>query len=108
MKTLLSLLLGLAIAAPALADELPLFKLSARDGVIAPTVIEAPAGKRFVIEVANDGKAAMEFESHDLKVEKVIPPGHKATFTIRALKPGEYRFYDDFHEETSQGKVVVK
>lgn len=108
MKTLAALLLGLAIAMPALADELPVFKVSARDGVLEPAVIEAPAGKRFAIEVTNEGKAAMEFESHDLKVEKVIPPGRKATFTIRALKAGEYRFYDEFHEKTGQGKVVVK
>ncbi|HEX7327810.1 MAG TPA: cupredoxin domain-containing protein [Casimicrobiaceae bacterium] len=108
MKTLAALLLGLAVAMPALADELPAFKVSARDGLLEPTVIEAPAGKRFTIEVTNEGKAAMEFESHDLKLEKVIPPGRKATFTIRALKAGEYRFYDEFHEKTGQGKVVVK
>jgi|SRR6185437_11794850 len=108
MKTLFALLLGLAVAAPVLADSLPVLKVSARDGVLEPAVIEAPAGKRFVIEVTNDGKAVMEFESHDLKVEKVIPPGHKASFNIRALKSGEYRFYDEFHEKTGQGKVIVK
>ena len=108
MKTLFALLLGLAVAAPVLADELPVFKVSARDGVLEPAVIEAPAGKRFVIEVTNDGKAVVEFESRDLKVEKVIAPGRKASFTIRALKAGEYRYYDEFHEKTGQGKVVVK
>ncbi|HMA31117.1 MAG TPA: cupredoxin domain-containing protein [Casimicrobiaceae bacterium] len=50
----------------------------------------------------------MEFESRDLKQEKVIPPGRTATVTINALKAGEYRFYDEFHEKTGQGKVVAK
>ena len=108
MKTLLALALGLAVAAPVLADELPVLRLSARDGVLDPAVLEAPAGRRFVIEVTNDGTAAMEFESRDLKLEKVIAPGRKATFTIRELKPGEYRYYDEFHEKSGQGKVVVK
>ena len=91
-----------------LADDLALFKLVARDGVFEPAVIEVPAGKRFRIEVSNQGKTAMEFESRDLKQEKVIPPGGKATVTINALKAGEYKFIDEFHEKTGQGKVVAK
>jgi uncharacterized cupredoxin-like copper-binding protein len=58
--------------------------------------------------VSNEGKTAMEFESRDLKQEKVIPPGKKATLTINALKAGEYKFVDEFHEKTGQGKVVAK
>lgn len=96
------------IAAPALADDVPLVKLVARDGVFDPTVIEVPAGKRVRLEVRNEGKTAMEFESRDLKQEKVIPPGGKATLTINAMKPGEYRFFDEFHEKTGQGRFVVK
>jgi hypothetical protein len=50
----------------------------------------------------------MEFESRDLKQEKIIPPGGKATLTINAMKAGEYRFFDEFHEKTGQGKFVAK
>ncbi|HEY7787121.1 MAG TPA: cupredoxin domain-containing protein [Casimicrobiaceae bacterium] len=96
------------LAAPALAEDVPLFKLVARDGAFIPPVIEVPAGKRVRIEITNDGKTAIEFESRDLKQEKVIPPGGKATVTINAMKPGEYRFFDEFHEKTGQGKLVVK
>jgi plastocyanin len=84
------------------------FKLSARDGVFQPTVLEVPAGKKFKLEVSNDGKTAMEFESRDLRQEKVIPPGGKATLTINALKAGEYKFVDEFHEKTGQGRIVAK
>jgi plastocyanin len=103
-------LIAIAIlaAAPALAaDEAPI-KLVARDGVFTPAVIEVPAGKRVRLEVSNEGKTAMEFESRDLKQEKVIPPGGKATLTIKAMKPGEYRFFDEFHEKTGQGRLVAK
>lgn len=95
-------------AAPVLAEDAPLFKLVARDGVFTPTVIEVPAGKRVRLEVSNEGKTPMEFESRDLKQEKVIPPGGKATLTINAMKAGEYRFFDEFHEKTGQGKVIAK
>ena len=107
-QPLLALMLGALLASSALAEDLATFKLVARDGVFDPTVVEVPAGKRFRLEVSNEGKSAIEFESRDLKQEKVIPPGRKATVTINALKPGEYRFYDEFHEKTGQGKVVAK
>jgi plastocyanin len=96
------------LAAPAIADDVPLFKLVARDGVFEPTVVEVPAGKRVRLEIRNEGKTPMEFESRDLKQEKVIPPGGKATVTINAMKAGEYKLFDEFHEKTGQGKFVVK
>jgi plastocyanin len=76
--------------------------------VFEPAVIEVPAGKRFRLQVSNQGKTAMEFESRELKQEKVIPPGGKATLTINALKAGEYKFVDEFHEKAGQGRIVAK
>ncbi|MGE5171813.1 MAG: cupredoxin domain-containing protein [Rudaea sp.] len=104
-----ALLLALALATPAFgADEATVFKLVARDGAFEPAVIDVPAGKAVRLEVHNQGKSAMEFESRDLRQEKVIPPGGKATFSLRALKAGEYRFFDEFHEKTGQGKLVAR
>ena len=101
-------LFGALLAAPALADDVPLFKIVARDGMFDPATIEVPAGKRIRLEVSNQGKSAIEFESRDLKQEKVIAAGSKATVTINALKPGEYRFFDEFHEKTGQGRLIAK
>lgn len=100
--------IAVLVAPVVFADDVASFKLVARDGVFEPTLIEVPAGKRFRLEVSNEGKTAMEFESRELKQEKVIPPGKKATLTINALKAGEYKFVDEFHEKTGQGKVVAK
>ena len=96
------------LTATAVAADVPLFKLIARDGVFEPTVIEVPAGQRIRIEISNEGKTPMEFESRDLKQEKIIPAGGKATVSINAMKAGEYRFFDEFHEKTGQGKLVAK
>jgi plastocyanin len=106
-----SVVVAFALLVPAAAlaaDDVASFKLVARDGVFEPTTIEVPAGKRFRLEVSNDGKTAMEFESRELKQEKVIPPGKKAVLTINALKAGEYKFVDEFHEKTGQGKIIAK
>ena len=108
LRRLAALGFAALLAVPAIADDIPLFKLVARDGAFEPATIEVPAGKRVRLEVHNQGKTPMEFESRDLKQEKVIPPGGKVTLTINAMKAGEYRFFDEFHEKTGQGKFVAK
>ncbi|HEY3177564.1 MAG TPA: cupredoxin domain-containing protein [Casimicrobiaceae bacterium] len=93
---------------PAFAEDVAVYKIVAKDGKLEPAVIEVPAGKRFKLEVANEGKTAIEFESKDLKQEKVVAPGAKTSLSINALKPGEYKFFDEFHEATAKGKIVAK
>ena len=96
------------VAATAWAQDSPLFKLVARDGKFEPVVLEVPAGQRFRIEVTNANKKAIEFESKDLKQERVIPPGGKAVVTVNPLKAGEYTFFDESQQATANGKVVAK
>ncbi|HEY2817373.1 MAG TPA: cupredoxin domain-containing protein [Casimicrobiaceae bacterium] len=93
---------------PAFAQDIAVYKIAAKDGKLDPTTIEVPAGKRFKLEVSNEGKTPIEFESKDLKQERVVAPGAKATLTINALKPGQYKFFDEFHEATAKGTIVVK
>jgi hypothetical protein len=83
-------------------------KLSAKDGAFDPLKLEVPAGKRFKIEISNDGKGPMEFESKDLKQEKVLAAGAKSSVVINALKPGTYVFFDEYHPEAPKGQIVAK
>ncbi len=73
----------------------------------APDHIEVPAGERFQIVVHNQDDTASEFESSDLKVEKIVAPG--STITVRAgpLHPGSYKFFDDYHPDTASGTVTA-
>ena len=57
------------------AADLPTFKLEMNDGKLNPARIEVPAGQRIKIEVRNTGKGAAEFESVQLRKEKVLAPG---------------------------------
>ena len=109
MRTLVAALLAWPLVAPAaFADDLPVYRLVARDGRFEPAVIEVPAGKRFKIEIENAGTGPIEFESRELKQEKVLGPGARSFVVMNALKPGEYRFFDDFNQGTGQGRIVVK
>ena len=89
------------------AADLPTFKLEMNDGKLNPTRIEVPAGQRIKIEVHNIGKGAAEFESIQLRKEKVLAPGADSFVVIAPLTPGEYKFFDDFHQ-TAQGVIVAK
>jgi plastocyanin len=90
------------------AEEMLVVKVSAKDGKFEPLRIEVPAGKRFKIELSNDGKAPMEFESKDLKQEKVLAAGAKSAVVINALKPGTYTFFDEYHMDAPKGQIVAK
>ncbi|CAN7285353.1 cupredoxin domain-containing protein [Trinickia sp. LjRoot230] len=94
-------------SAGAHAEDLPTFKLEMADGKVNPTRIEVPAGKRIKIEIRNTGKGAVEFESVQLRKEKVLAPGADSFVVIAPLSPGEYKFFDDFHQ-TAQGVIVAK
>ena len=95
------------LAGVAHAADLPTFKLEMNDGKLNPARIEVPAGQRIKIEVRNTGKGAAEFESVQLRKEKVLAPGADSFVVISPLQPGEYKFFDDFHQQ-AQGVIVAK
>ena len=100
---------ALALGAPvAQADDVVKVRIVARDGVFTPPNLEVLAGKRIKIEIANEGRTPMEFESLPLKIEKVLGPGATSSVVINPLRPGEYPFYDEFHPDTSKGRIVAK
>ena len=104
---------GLAIAigmgAPlAVADEAAKISLTLKDHKFSPAEPTAPAGKPIVIELENQDKTPAEFESKALRVEKIVPGGGKISVQVRALPAGRYRFFDDYHESTTEGFLVTQ
>jgi plastocyanin domain-containing protein len=73
-----------------------------------PSEIKVKAGKPFVLVVTNKDAKPEEFESKDLRIEKVIPPGKTANIRVRALKPGTYPFFGEFNPKTAQGQIVAE
>ena len=107
--TLHSVVFGLFLASTAaIADDMPTFRLLMKDGRIFPETLEVPANTRFRLEVKNEGPGATEFESLELKKELVLAPGVTRTTVFAPMRPGTYKFFDDFHPETGQGRIVAK
>jgi plastocyanin len=74
----------------------------------APDRLEVPAGKKVRLTVDNRDATPEEFESNDMRIEKVIPGKSKGVVWMGPLKPGEYKFFGEYHEKTAQGVVVAK
>ena len=110
MKTALySAILGLFLTSTvAFADDMPTIKLLMKDGRLYPETLEVPAMTRFRLEVKNEGPGAAEFESLELKKELVMAPGVTRSLVFFPMKPGTYKFFDDFHPETGQGRIIAK
>lgn len=104
---LIAVTLTAALATPALAEDVTV-KLVLKNHQFIPHEVEAPAGKPVTIELTNQDSAAAEFESKTLRVEKLAPAGGTVSLKVRALAPGRYRFFDDYHEDTTEGFLVVK
>ncbi len=73
-----------------------------------PADITVPTNQKFQIRVTNHDNTPAEFESHDLKVEKIVVPGGTVTVTAGPLKPGTYQFFDDYHPDDAKGAVTAK
>jgi len=86
----------------------PELSLVIENNKFTPDRLEIPANKKVKINIENKDSAAEEFESHDLKIEKVIPAKSKGVVWVGPLKPGEYKFVGEFHEKTAKGVIVAK
>jgi Cupredoxin-like domain len=82
--------------------------LTIKDHRFAPAEIKVPANKRVTITVVNDDPTPEEFESHPMKVEKVIPGKSKGVVRIGPLKAGRYPFVGEFHEDTAKGTLIAE
>ena len=95
-------------AALAQSAELPTFAIVAKGGRLLPERIEVPAGKKIKLTIRNEGPGPIEFENLDLRVEKVLAPGARSFLVIHPLKPGSYRFIDEFHAATGTMDLIAK
>ena len=82
-------------------------ELVIKDHKFEPEILELPAGEKIRLTVYNKDNTIEEFESEDLKREKIILANSKARIILAPLKPGEYKFFGEFNEDTAQGKIIV-
>ncbi len=102
------LALAVFIAVPAYAADVPEQHISIKNHVFVPQELTVPAGQKIKLIVKNEDSTAAEFESSELGREKVVPANSEVPVFIDALDPGTYPFFDDFHRNTTTGKIIAK
>jgi len=102
--------LALVLLAPQAvrAADAPVFTITIKDHKFDPAEIELPKGTKVKLVVKNLDPTPEEFESHDLKREKVVAGNGEITVSIGPLEPGRYEFVGEFNEKTARGAIVVK
>lgn len=84
------------------------YTLSIKDHAFTPATLEIPADTKVKVIVRNLDATAEEFESYDLNREKIVAGNGEITVLIGPLKPGTYKFFGDFHQDSANGTIVVK
>src|ERR1700756_2081965 len=106
-SALVSFALILATSANVAAQE-PTYTLTIKDHKFQPAEIEIPAGQKIALTVKNDDPTPEEFESIELRREKVVSGGDQITVYIGPLKAGRYEFFGDFNPTTARGHIIAK
>jgi hypothetical protein len=81
--------------------------LTLKDHKFTPAELSVVAGERFLIEVQNLDPTPAEFESSGLKVEKIVVGGGKIIVRVGPLRPGNYKFFDDYHPDEAVGTLIA-
>lgn len=95
------------LAAPAWAQDGASITIWVKNHRFEPARPVAPANVPITVHIRNLDATPMEFESVSLRVEKIVVGNGEGLVRLRALSPGNYQFFDDFHQET-RGTLVVK
>ncbi len=103
----MAMAMALATGSASAATAGPTLTFTLKNHRFTPSSVTAPAGQVIQVTLINEDLATEEFDSHDLKVEKLVTPRGKALFRIGPLKPGVYHFMGEFHAETAQGVITV-
>jgi hypothetical protein len=108
MLNRICLCLLLAASAGAWASDLPEFQLTIKGQKFEPAQLTVPANTKFKLLVTNADDTPSEFESTEFNREKIVLPNSTITVFIGPLDKGSYKFFDDFHQDTGKGVLLVE
>ncbi len=82
--------------------------ITIKDHKFVPAELIVPADKKIKLVIENDDATPEEFESYDLNREKIIGGKSSSTLYVGPLKPGIYKYFGEFHQNTAQGTIVAQ
>jgi hypothetical protein len=107
MRRILTTLAMLVTVQTASAAAPPTLSLALDHHHFTPDHLTVPAGQRFRIELTNHDDTTDEFESYDMKFEKIVVSGGSISVFAGPLHPGTYKFFDDYHPDQATGTITA-
>ena len=107
-KLVLRLLILIASFPVTSSADTPVVELVIRDHHFEPTDVPIPVNTKVKLLIKNRDPTSEEFESYELKREKVISGNSEGVVFIGPLPAGSYPFFGDFSPDTAQGRVIVE
>ncbi|MBF7997499.1 cupredoxin domain-containing protein [Rahnella sp. SAP-29] len=111
MKVLLAVGLSLLcffLPSVARTSERTVLSLTLTDSGFLPAELTVSAGKKLLIRMTNRSNRVAELESYDMKFEKIAPQGRTISVFAGPLRPGKYRFFDDYSLSGYNGWLTVR
>jgi hypothetical protein len=99
---------GLVTAGGAMAEDEVVKNLTIKGHRFIPDRIEVPAKTKIILLIRNEDAEPEEFDSGELRREKIIFPGAETRLVLGKLNPGEYKFVGEYHEDTAKGLIIAK
>jgi len=90
------------------ADDALSVKMTLENNTFTPSEVRVPANTPFVLKVLNGEREAAEFESTDMKFEKVAPAFTQVILHVRPLKPGRYLLYNEYRQDVARAYIVAE
>jgi hypothetical protein len=102
------ILLGAFAALPLTTANAADYTITIKDHKFTPAELKVPAGEKHKLVVKNEDATPEEFESHDLKREKIVAGNSQITVNIGPLKAGTYKYFGEFNQATAQGVIIAE
>ncbi len=88
------------------ADDVDEARLTLTSQGFQPPILQLSGRHKTRLHLINQTKTAAEFESSDLSREVIVPGGHEVILYLPPLPPGRYRYFNDFHSNSS-GEIRI-
>ena len=103
-----ALFIAMLIAGNKNNEQLAHYELIIKDHRFHPDQLTITANHKVVLNIKNQDDSVEEFESFDLKREKLVPAHGQILVNIGPLSAGEYKFFGEFNQATAQGIIKVQ
>jgi Cupredoxin-like domain len=101
-------LLAVACAQLANADDLASYEITLKDHHFTPAEIHVPTGKPFIVVITNTNDGPDEFEMLLPALERPLQPGQQGKVRVRPLPPGRFPFFGESDPDNETGAFVAE